>query len=82
VEFYFSADNLRKDKFMLAQLEQSDRADMVPIALIASFNRMKKLVKSLDPDESRCLLLAALRASTTLAVSEDGHACLPRATRV
>ncbi|KAH7651823.1 La-related protein 7 [Dioscorea alata] len=65
VEYYFSDGNLPADKFLLKQMKK-DKAGFVPIALIASFRKMKKLVQDL------CLIEAALRTSTELVVSSDG----------
>ncbi|KAM0938613.1 putative lupus La protein [Dioscorea sansibarensis] len=65
VEYYFSDENLPTDKFLLKQMKK-DKAGFVPIALIASFRKMKKLVQDL------CLIKAALRTSTELVLSSDG----------
>nr|CAD1834362.1 unnamed protein product [Ananas comosus var. bracteatus] len=65
VEYYFSDENLPTDKFLL-KFVKKDKDGFVPIALIASFRRMKKLVQDLS------LIEAALRTSSHLVVSLDG----------
>ncbi|KAJ1689794.1 hypothetical protein LUZ63_013949 [Rhynchospora breviuscula] len=65
VEYYFSDENLPTDKFLLKYVKKNGRGS-VPIGVIASFRKMKKLVK--DPS----LIEAALRTSSNLVVSEDG----------
>ncbi|CAD5190661.1 unnamed protein product [Musa acuminata subsp. malaccensis] len=65
VEYYFSDENLPTDKFLLKFIKK-DKKGYVPIAVIASFRRMKKLVQDLS------LIEAALRTSSQLVVSEDG----------
>ncbi|KAG0487381.1 hypothetical protein HPP92_009476 [Vanilla planifolia] len=65
VEYYFSDENLPNDKFLLKQMRK-DKEGYVPIAIISSFRKMKKLAK----DSS--LIEAALRTSTILVVSSDG----------
>ncbi|KAJ3685131.1 hypothetical protein LUZ61_014295 [Rhynchospora tenuis] len=65
VEYYFSDENLPTDKFLLKYVKKNGRGS-VPIGVIASFRKMKKLVK--DPS----LIEAALRTSSKLVVSEDG----------
>eukprot|EP00262_Sarcandra_glabra_P003583 TRINITY_DN1432_c0_g1_i4.p1 TRINITY_DN1432_c0_g1~~TRINITY_DN1432_c0_g1_i4.p1 ORF type:complete len:362 (+),score=97.30 TRINITY_DN1432_c0_g1_i4:78-1163(+) len=65
VEFYFSDENLPSDKFLMKYVKK-DKQGFVPIAVIASFRKMKKLV------HDNSLLEAALRASSQLVVSSDG----------
>ncbi|XP_078151315.1 uncharacterized protein LOC144546658 isoform X2 [Carex rostrata] len=65
VEYYFSDANLPADKFLLKYTKKNGRG-FVPIGVIASFRKMKRLVK----DHS--LIEAALRTSSNLVVSEDG----------
>ncbi|KAJ4787776.1 hypothetical protein LUZ62_039022 [Rhynchospora pubera] len=65
VEYYLSDENLPTDKFLLKYAKKNGRGS-VPIGVIASFRKMKKLVK--DPS----LIEAALRTSSNLVVSEDG----------
>ncbi|XP_008790044.1 la-related protein 6A [Phoenix dactylifera] len=65
VEYYFSDENLPTDKFLLKFVKR-DKEGFVPIAIIASFRRMKKLVQDLS------LIEAALRTSSQLVVSVDG----------
>ncbi|XP_072969017.1 la-related protein 6A-like [Typha angustifolia] len=65
VEYYFSDENLPTDQFLLKFVKKG-KEGFVPIALVASFRRMKKLVQDLS------LLEAALRTSSQLVVSLDG----------
>ncbi|URD74326.1 La domain [Musa troglodytarum] len=65
VEYYFSDENLPTDKFLL-KFVKKDKKGYVPIAVIASFRRMKKLVEDLS------LVEAALGTSPQLVVSKDG----------
>merc|ERR1719469_1601009 len=67
VEYYFSEGNFSKDKFMQAETAKT-KEQWVNISVMATFNRMKALVPSLD----LALISAALRDSTVLEVSEDG----------
>ncbi|XP_010257771.1 PREDICTED: la-related protein 6A isoform X2 [Nelumbo nucifera] len=77
VEYYFSDGNLPTDKFLMSHVKKDKEGFdddtaiigctiMVPIAVIASFRKMKKLVR----DNS--LIVAALKESTQLVVSSDG----------
>lgn len=65
VDFYFSDSNLPKDKF-LKGLVDKDPEGWVEIAVISSFARMK----SLSTDQA--VIVAAIKESTLLQVSEDG----------
>ncbi|KAL0921519.1 hypothetical protein M5K25_008598 [Dendrobium thyrsiflorum] len=65
VEYYFSDENLPKDAFLLKQVRK-DKEGYVPITLISSFKKMKKLTKDLS------LIEAALRTSSLVVVSSDG----------
>ncbi|KAL5994805.1 hypothetical protein ACLOJK_024862 [Asimina triloba] len=65
VEYYFSNENLPTDKFLL-KFVKNDKEGFVPIAVITSFRKMKKLIQ----DDS--LVEAALRTSSQLVVSSDG----------
>jgi lupus La protein len=65
VEFYFSDQNLPKDKFLFKVTQQND--GWVPISTIASFSRMKKF-------RPVSAVVDALRQSKELLeVSEDGE---------
>ncbi|XXG67709.1 hypothetical protein AAC387_Pa06g0986 [Persea americana] len=64
VEYYFSDENLPKDKFLLKYVKKDK--GFVPIAVIASFRKMKKLV------QDNSLIETALRTSSQLVVSSDG----------
>ncbi|XP_078438825.1 la-related protein 6A-like [Wolffia australiana] len=66
VEYYFSDENLPTDKFMLKYVKKN-KEGYVPIGVIASFRRMKKLVEDDD-----ALIAAALRTSSQLVVSKEG----------
>lgn len=68
VEYYFSEGNFAKDKFMQAETAKT-KEQWVNISVMATFNRMKALVPSLD----LAVITAALRDSTVLEVSEDGN---------
>ncbi|XP_042389247.1 la-related protein 6A-like isoform X2 [Zingiber officinale] len=65
VEYYFSEENLATDRFLLRFIKK-DKEGYVPIEVIASFRKTKKLTKTL------CVIEAALRTSSQLVVSEDG----------
>ena len=64
VEFYFSDANLPTDDFLLKQLNRSPEG-WVPLHVIASFHKMKKLSGNLSN------LVAALHTSTELLLSDD-----------
>ncbi|PON72600.1 Lupus La protein [Parasponia andersonii] len=65
VEYYFSDENLPTDKHMIS-LIRKNKEGFVPIAVIASFRKMKKLIRD------NALLAVALRESSFLVVSLDG----------
>lgn len=65
VEYYFSDENLPTDEFLLNYVKKNNKG-FVPIEIIASFRRMKKLVQDLSVIE------AALRTSSKLVVSSNG----------
>ena len=67
VEFYFSDKNFAKDKFLKEETAKSPD-QWVNISVLATFNRMKVLVPSLDLK----VIADALRSSTEVEVSEDG----------
>ncbi|XP_042429798.1 la-related protein 6A-like [Zingiber officinale] len=66
VEYYFSDENLSTDSFLLTFIKK-DKEGYVPIKVISSFRRMKKLTQELS------LIGAALTTSSQLVVSEDGR---------
>ncbi|XP_074588106.1 la-related protein 6A isoform X1 [Curcuma longa] len=66
VEYYFSDGNLPTDSFLQTFIKK-DKEGYVPIKVISSFRRMKKLTQELS------LIEAALRTSSQLVVSEDGR---------
>jgi lupus La protein len=65
IEFYFSDSNFPRDKFLRAEASK-DPQGFVNIETIASFNRIKQITTDND------LIVAALRTSPSLEVSEDG----------
>ncbi|CAK7350227.1 unnamed protein product [Dovyalis caffra] len=65
VEYYFSDENLPTDKYMTSLIKQN-KEGFVPITVIASFRKMKKLTR----DHS--FIVAALRESSVLVVNSDG----------
>ncbi|KAL2318216.1 hypothetical protein Fmac_032092 [Flemingia macrophylla] len=77
VEFYFSDSNLPRDNFLKKTVSESEDG-MVSLALICSFNRMRKHLnlgddKSAEVTEETVKAVAqTLRNSTLLRVSEDG----------
>lgn len=66
VEFYFSNSNLPRDKFLSGIVKESEEG-WCPIATIASFKRMKQLTDDIS------VVVAALKTSEKLAVSDDGE---------
>ncbi|XP_014503613.1 la protein 1 [Vigna radiata var. radiata] len=77
VEFYFSDSNLPTDRFLKKTVSESEDG-MVSLALICSFNRMRKHlkleeVKSAEvPDDTVKAVAQALKDSALVRVSEDG----------
>ncbi|KAL2630536.1 hypothetical protein R1flu_015222 [Riccia fluitans] len=65
VEFYFSDQNLPTDNYLM-KFVKKDPDGFVPIPVVASFRKIKNLVKN------NGIVAAALRNSTMLVVSEDG----------
>jgi La-related protein 7 len=65
VEYYFSDENLPTDEFLL-KFVKKNKDGFVPIGVIASFRKMKKLVQDLS------IIEAALRTSSKLVVSTNG----------
>ncbi|PKA55588.1 hypothetical protein AXF42_Ash006790 [Apostasia shenzhenica] len=66
VEYYFSDENLPTDKFLMKHIKK-DKDGYVPIAVVSSFRKLKKLTKDLE------LIEAALKTSSLLVVSSDGE---------
>ncbi|KAK9056024.1 hypothetical protein SSX86_027111 [Deinandra increscens subsp. villosa] len=64
VEYYLSDENLRTDKFLLKYLAK-DEEGYVPVAVIASFRKMKKLT------QHKSLVVAALKESSILTLSSN-----------
>ena len=83
VEFYFSAENLPQDKYLLGQLKVGGD-NKVPLKFVTKFNKMRKLLTKLaklakltgtdgvDPTFSLSRVLAAA-ASPHLSLSDDGE---------
>lgn len=65
VEFYFSDQNLPTDNYLM-KFVKKDPDGFVPIPVVASFRKIKNLVKN------HVVVAAALRNSTVLVVSDDG----------
>ncbi|XP_054777250.1 la-related protein 6A [Prosopis cineraria] len=65
VEYYFSDENLPADKYLIGFLRKN-KEGFVPISVIASFRKMKKL------SQDHSLIVAALKESSLLVVSGDG----------
>ncbi|KAB1221339.1 La-related protein 6A [Morella rubra] len=66
VEYYYSDENLQTDKYMLSFIKKN-KEGFVPVAVIASFRKMKKLTRDYS------LIAAALRESSFLVVSANGR---------
>ncbi|KAJ9565637.1 hypothetical protein OSB04_001603 [Centaurea solstitialis] len=64
VEYYLSDENLRTDKFLLKYLAK-DEEGYVPVAVIATFKKMKKLTNH------KSLIVAALKESSLLTLSSN-----------
>ncbi|KAK4751153.1 hypothetical protein SAY87_004635 [Trapa incisa] len=65
VEYYFSDENLPNDKYMLNMMKKNKQG-FVPVGIIASFRKMKKLSR----DDA--FISSALKESAFLVVSADG----------
>ncbi|KAJ8762067.1 hypothetical protein K2173_006669 [Erythroxylum novogranatense] len=65
VEYYFSDENLATDKHMISLIKKH-KDGFVPISIIASFRKMKKLTRDITTT------VDALRESSFLVVSSDG----------
>ncbi|CAO2183909.1 unnamed protein product [Urochloa humidicola] len=65
VEFYFSDINLATTEHLM-KFMANDPDGFVPISVVASFRKIREIVSD------RSLLVAALRTSSELVVSEDG----------
>ncbi|XWS18625.1 hypothetical protein CRYUN_Cryun32bG0061000 [Craigia yunnanensis] len=65
VEYYFSDENLPTDKHMISLIKKN-KEGFVPISVISSFRKMKKLTRNYPS------IVAALKDSSLLVVSSDG----------
>ncbi|PIN23442.1 putative RNA-binding protein [Handroanthus impetiginosus] len=65
VEYYFSDENLPNDQFLMKHVTKNVEG-FVPIGVIASFRKMKKLTKDMS------VIVAALKDSAFLVVSSNG----------
>ncbi|KAH9606957.1 hypothetical protein KSS87_009351 [Heliosperma pusillum] len=65
VEYYFSDENLPSDKFLIKYVKK-DKEGFVPISVIATFRKVKRLTK----DSS--VIVDALKESSQLVISSDG----------
>ncbi|KAL3643630.1 hypothetical protein CASFOL_014445 [Castilleja foliolosa] len=66
VEYYFSDENLPTDKFLMKYVMQNAEG-FVPIGVIASFRKMKKLTRDTS------VIVAALKESSFVVVSSNGR---------
>ncbi|CAM9498396.1 unnamed protein product, partial [Choristocarpus tenellus] len=64
VEFYFSDENLPTDKFMQQKMKAGLGQGFVPVGVLASFPKVKKLCKNAK------LIAQALKASEQLVVEK------------
>ncbi|XP_074571311.1 la-related protein 1A-like [Curcuma longa] len=62
IEYYFSDENLQKDRYLISLL---DEQGWVSITKIADFNRVKKMTTSIP------LILDALRSSNLIEIQDD-----------
>ncbi|KAG8385296.1 hypothetical protein BUALT_Bualt03G0027200 [Buddleja alternifolia] len=65
VEYYFSDENLPNDKFLMKYVSKNVEG-FVPIGVIASFRKMKKLTRETS------VIVAALKESAFVVVSSNG----------
>ncbi|KAL3522693.1 hypothetical protein ACH5RR_015527 [Cinchona calisaya] len=65
VEYYFSDENLPTDKVLMTYMSK-DKEGYVPIGVVASFRKMKKLTRDAS------LIVSAVRESSLLVVSSNG----------
>ncbi|KAH1208444.1 La-related protein 6A [Glycine max] len=65
VEYYFSDENLPTDKYLLGFVKRN-KEGFVPVSVIASFRKIKKLTRD------HAFIVAALKESSLLVVSGDG----------
>jgi hypothetical protein len=68
LEYYFSDDNLTKDKFLLKEMEKDDsKQGYIALELLSTFPRMQKLTTNIEE------LRAAVRESSILKLSKSGQ---------
>jgi La-related protein 7 len=65
VEYYFSDENLLTDKYVMSLIKKN-KEGYVPLSIIASFRKMKKLTRHYPS------MVAALKESSLLVVSSNG----------
>ena len=65
LDFYFSDENLGKDRFLRAQIETSEQDGFIPLSLLLTFNKIKAL------KGSQTSLTEAIRTSDRLELNED-----------
>ncbi|XP_040864225.1 la-related protein 6A isoform X1 [Glycine max] len=65
-EYYFSDENLPTDKYLLGFVKRN-KEGFVPVSVIASFRKIKKLTRD------HAFIVAALKESSLLVVSGDGR---------
>ncbi len=71
LEFYFSDDNLATDTFMQQKMGSS-QGGMVKTHVLCKFNRMKKILKTMDPVLYPTIMRHVVPMSEVLVVSDDG----------
>jgi len=64
LEFYFSDPNLRRDEFMVTEMEKSEEK-WFPVATLLNFNRVKSLTENLED------VMEAVRKIDSLELNED-----------
>lgn len=72
LEFYFSNANFSKDKY-LKELTAKNNESWIQVAEILKFNKMKELLKTIDPIDvmSKLRLKSTSDQHSTLEVSND-----------
>jgi len=87
IEFYFSSQNLAKDKYLLSQLSSPDHLGAVPMTIICSFPKVRQihsfifnmghLPMPMKPMADPHVVRAALQFSSVVTVSSDGNWIVP-----
>jgi hypothetical protein len=74
-EYYLSPESLARNPYLRQWM---DVDGFVPVSVLASFPRVRAAVGDPAVDASRALVLALLRRSTVLEVSDEREAVRPR----